>query len=193
MPRSREYDAQAARAGLVAAFLDKGFANASLVDLEKASGLNRRQLYNDFGNKHDIFELALRDFSARAGEQFLLRLERGERGVDDIAETLNGMVDLADTPQGRLGCLVCNTSREAVAHEPAIAELVGRFFERIERGYRDALERARQLGELPPQANLRRLSRFFLGVHVSVCVLCRAGVSVRVLRDITEEALRRVR
>ena len=193
MARPREYDEDYVRGALMATFLEKGFAGSSLADLESGSGLNRRQIYNNFGDKLDVFLQAIRDFTSVAGEQFLSRLESSDDGIDAVRETLFGMIRLADTPRGRLGCLVCNTAREPIAAEPDVKKLVDQYFRRIERGYRSALKRAVELGELPGEENLRSLSRFFLGVHVSLCVLGRGGEPVAVLTDLADEAMKRLR
>lgn len=192
MARTREYDEDAVRSALIATFLQKGFAGSSLADLEANTGLNRRQLYNDFGDKRAVFLQAIQDFTALAGEEILSELEHSEGGVDAIRNTLFGMIRLAKTPQGRLGCLVCNTSREPVAADPDVAQLVTAFFRRIERGYRDALTRAIERGELSNEENLRSLSRFFLGIHISLCVMGRAGESIAVLNDFANEAMKRI-
>ncbi|MEM9385371.1 MAG: TetR/AcrR family transcriptional regulator [Pseudomonadota bacterium] len=189
MARPKQYDEARARAGLLATFLAKGYAEASLADLEAGSGLNRRQLYNDFGDKRSQLLQAIQDFKTEVVGPILQPLEQSERGVEVIRETLLGMVNGADTPQGRLGCLMCNTSREPIAGDPQVGEQIDTFFRRVDGAYRQAIGRAIERRELSEQTNKRTLARFFLGIHVSVCVLGRAGASKAVLRDITVEAL----
>lgn len=192
MARTHEYNEENARASLMATFLEKGYADTSLSDLEANSGLNRRQIYNDFGDKRMVFLQSVRDFMILAGEQFLGPLERAEEGIGSIEATLFGMIDLANTKQGRLGCLVCNTARETIAEDPEVGALIDKFFRRIERGYRSAIKRGMRSGEISSKENARALSRFFLGVHVSLCVMSRAGESVPVLNDIAGQAMKRL-
>lgn len=175
------------------AFLRKGFGQTSLVDLETATGLNRRQLYNDFGDKRALFLQALEDFCVVAGKKVLHPLEGPEPGLEAIESTLFGMIDLAETPFGRLGCLICNTSREPVGQEPEVRGVIDRYFRRIEGGYRNVLANAQSTGELPESEDVDRLARFFLGVHVAICVMGRGGESLSTLRDVATEAIERVR
>jgi len=183
MARTKEYNEQAVRDGLLSAFHRKGFGQTSLVDLENATGLNRRQLYNDFGDKRTVFLQALEHFGGLAGEQILCHLEEKDARLAAVESTLFGMIDLADTPQGRL------TSREPVARESDVRRIVDRFFRRIERGYRNALTHASKAGELPATARVDSLARFFLGIHIAICVMGHGGEEVRVLRDVATEAL----
>lgn len=190
MARIRQYDEEVARTQLIGIFLEKGFADASLTDLESRSGLNRRQLYNDFGDKRSMFLQAVQDFMTLAGEQFLVNLEHSELGIQAIEKTLFGMVKLSDTRQGRLGCLVCNTAREPIAQDPEISKLINQYFRRIEYGYRCAIKRAIAMGEVSADENVRSLARLFLGVHISLCVMSRGGESAAVLTDVAKEAIK---
>ena len=51
MARKIEYDSTKVQQSLTDLFWHKGFAETSLADIEAASGLNRRQLYNGNGDK----------------------------------------------------------------------------------------------------------------------------------------------
>ncbi len=189
MSRTRQYDDAAARAGLMATFLEKGFSAASLVDLETGSGLNRRQLYNDYGDKKAVFLRALEDFGDVAGRLILQPLENGALGVADIRQTLHGMLALADTERGRLGCLICNTAREPVAEDADVRRVVDAFFRRIEAAYGRALTRAQDRQELAADRDVGRLARLFMAIHVSLSVMARAGTKVAVLEDVVMESL----
>ncbi len=186
MARPREHDEQAARAGAIQAFLRSGYAATSLTELEEATGLDRRQLYNQYGDKRGVFLQALDDFQEQAAERFLSLMETSNAAVSSIAVTLHGMVDLADSGHGRLGCLVCNTSREPIAATDAeVQERVQRYFARIEAAYANALKGS----SLPARAR-RQEARHLLATHVALCVMCRAGSPVETLRDAVEAAVR---
>ena len=66
-------------------FLQKGYGSTSLSDLEAATGLGRRSLYNSFGDKRTVFLTALADFRAMAAENNLAPLAEPGAGVDAIA------------------------------------------------------------------------------------------------------------
>ena len=60
---------------------------ARLADLEAATGLNRRQLYNTIGDKRQMFLQAMDEFTEMSVQLLLAPLERDEAGLADI-ETL---------------------------------------------------------------------------------------------------------
>lgn len=192
MVRPRKFKEENVRMAAMQMFLRKGYASTSLSDLEEATGLGRRSLYNSFGDKRTVFLRSLEDFRTTVVERNLAPLEQSGAGVEAIAIVLNQFLEYAKTPEGRLGCLICNTSREPIASDTAVAEHISLYFTRVEQGFAKVLTTAQHNGILPPDENVTSLARFYLGVLVSICVMGRAGVPLAILQDIVAEALKRV-
>lgn len=166
MAREISYDVQAVKARALDAFFAKGFAETSLVDLESATGLNRRQLYNGFGDKRALFLSVLDDFADQAPRVFLADLIREGAGLSEIATTLRYLSDNSDTDRGRLGCLICNTAREAIVSDESVGSRVRQFFRRIEGTYRGAVDNAIAAARLAPSGT-RNASLDFYSVSTS--------------------------
>lgn len=192
MARPRTYDPLAVRQRLLGAFHQKGFEAASLSELETASGLNRRQLYDGFGDKADMFKQALDDFADLAGREFLAPLEQGEPGLPAIRTALKTLLAPVGSERGRLGCLICNTAREPIASEAEIQSRIDAYFRRIRKAYLRNLTAARDAGALPASCDPDAQSRHLLAIHVALCVLARAGQTRNQLTPIAEEALRQI-
>lgn len=192
MARPKEYDEDAVRARALLAFLRGGYDGTSVGDLEAATDLNRRSLYNAFGDKKALFLRALGDFQAAAGERYLAPLEGRAPGAAAVREVFARLLAAADTEEGRLGCLVCNTAASEAGADPDIKAQVARYFDRVERGFHRALSAARDDGALAPDADIQSLAQFYLGVLVSVCVMCRGQAPTATLSGIVEEALRKL-
>ncbi len=189
--RPRTHDPDAIRKGIMQCFWQLGFDRASLPDLEEAAGINRKQLARDYGNKRGLYLQALDDFAVFAGERFVAPLEQADGGMAAIRQVLCGLADLPKSPNGHLGCLICNASREPIAQaDEEVARRVRSYFDRIEGGYQTALERAGTNGEIalgPDQCHAT--ARLLFAVHVALLVLARGGTERPVLKDIAEQAL----
>lgn len=192
MARPREFNEIDVRQAVLGAFWRKGYAETSLSDLEAETGLGRRSLYNTFGDKHELFVRALQDFRSVAVRRNLAPLDDASSGVAGIDAVLAGLVDIAGTPEGRNGCLICNTARESVADEEGVRAEVDGYFGDIERRFADALGVSQARGDIPKCDDVNSLAQFFLGVLVSICVLARAGSPLSVLDNIRKESLRRL-
>ncbi|GFE65704.1 TetR/AcrR family transcriptional regulator [Litoreibacter roseus] len=189
MARQIAYDPVELRTDLLSVFWRQGYAETSLSDLEAATGLNRRQLYNGPGDKLAMFLQAMDDFSDQAGRMFLTPLENETAGVRDIANLLNTFVNLSQTKDGRKGCLVCSVSQEEVAADPKVRARADAYFDRIKAAYHNALTQAAKRNEVDLDAEgiAQRSARLF-AAHVALCILGRAGRPVEELRDIAADA-----
>lgn len=192
MARPRTFDEAAVRRGALAAFLRDGYAATSLSALEDATGLDRRQLYNSFGDKQAMFTRALDDFAELAGARFLAPLEAPGAGAEAVRSVLHAMTDFSATPEGRCGCLFTNTAREPVARDSAVEKRLDAFFERIRLAYRNALSGAAESAAPDRRTDPEDLSHFFLSVHLGLCVMARAGLPAESLSRAAEEASKRI-
>lgn len=135
-------------------FWRKGYADASLHDLEEATGVNKSGLYSEFANKLELFLAALRHYLEHRGAQPLLRRQplglRNLRSFLEIGEactfncrgcfSVNSMRELNILPreavvileksQSDLRSLVAENIRAASpeADAGALADLVMTFF-----------------------------------------------------------------
>lgn len=191
MGRPRKHDERAVRESAMRCFWELGFEAASLTALEEATGINRRQLFRDYGDKRGLFLQALEDFTAFAGGLYLVPMERADAGLAEIRGTLRALAKLQSSPDGYLGCLICNTSSEPLAQSDAdVAGKVRAFFQRIEAAYHFALAQAAEQGEVcASPRQLRARARHLLAVHVSLLVLARSGMPQPVLTDVADHAI----
>lgn len=191
MVRPRQFDESEARQALMMAFLRLGYEGASLPDLEKATGMGRRSLYNAFGDKRAMFARALDDFIGLVVEENLTPLRDGPGGRAAIVTMFESLLTRARTPEGRFGCLVCNTAREAIAAEDRkVGARVERYFARIASAMRHAVEAGQARGEIPVHHDAEALGRCLMATVVSLSVLARGGAEEPVLRAIVSETMR---
>lgn len=176
MARQIAYDPQALRADILRTFWSKGYAETSLSDLEDATGLNRRQLYNGIGDKRAMFLGAIDGFSEIAGRRFLAALEGPEAGVAEIGALLAEFVRLAAEGGGPAGCMICSASQEEIAAEADVAARIDRYFTRIRGAYANALTRAAGRSEIDLTADaIEARADALFAAHVSLCILGRTG------------------
>ena len=190
MPRQIEYDPVALKQNLLSVFWSQGYAETSLTELEAATGLNRRQLYNGVGDKRDMFIQSLDAFCDFAGRSFLAALETEDAGLADIERLLQSFLDAAERSEGPNGCMVCSTSQEEIASDPDVKVRVDAYFDRIRAAYRNTLSRAAARGDVAltdPEIDLRTEALF--GTHVALCILGRAGRPHAQLTQMVRQAL----
>lgn len=128
-------------------FMEQGFEAASLAEIVEAAGLNKSSLYNAFGSKEELFQRALRRYTA-ARERLLEEATAGERGLDDLFALVDLVRAEAHSDVGRRGCLAINSTAELGFASPEVVELAERYRDSMRRSVRRPLERAAERGEI---------------------------------------------
>jgi len=100
-------------------FWKHGFADASLQELEKATGVNKSGLYSEFSGKEELFLESLRFYLDRM-QLGLLMVE--PLGWDNVEQFLK----LGPrTTEGQKGCFAVSSMRELAILPPAAIEMLG--------------------------------------------------------------------
>ncbi|MFJ4714528.1 TetR/AcrR family transcriptional regulator [Streptomyces sp. NPDC088785] len=186
MAGKKQFDVGRALDAAMVQFWRVGYADTSLDDLSRATGLNRSSLYSSFGDKEALFLRCLDRYATRYGTGYDQALsgaaEDPLRAVRAFFEvTLRRIAD-PDVPDG---CLIAQTAMAAPALGPAVAaraiEALG--FQRAR--LRTALDAA-QLAEGDADGFAVHLA----AVNQSLAVMSRTGASQEQLRTIVEVSLR---
>lgn len=192
MPRPREFDPADAARDAMLAFLRAGFAGTSLSDLEAATGVGRKGLYIVYGSKQGLFVEALATFRAIAAERFLAGLEHPEAGRAEIERTIHLLVEDSRTDLGRLGCLVCNTTREEVSADAGVRAQLEAYFTRVRTAFAGAAANAVRRREIRGRETPGQLADYLLGVLIGVCVMARSPVPRASIATFADVALARL-
>jgi AcrR family transcriptional regulator len=163
-------------------FWKHGFADTSLQDLERATGVNKSGLYTEFRDKEDLFVACLRHYLESQGKRGLLTkqplgwnnvetfLKNGplSKGEQQGCFSVNSMRELAILPDEAYGAvtenrallerlLAMNIEAEKPKMEPsAIAEMVLSFFSGL------CIERNLKSGKA---SSTRKVENFMTALH----------------------------
>ena len=107
MGRPKEFDRNEVLDKAIQVFWSKGFAETSLQDLEKATGVNKSGLYSEFKDKNDLFLQSLKRYAETTTVLEVLRSEPPGRG------NLENFLLAGHVCKGRRGCFLANSVREA--------------------------------------------------------------------------------
>ena len=75
MARPRNFNREGVLEKALPVFWKHGFADTSLQELEKATGVNKSGLYSEFSGKEELFLESLRFYLERMPERVLLMVE----------------------------------------------------------------------------------------------------------------------
>jgi TetR/AcrR family transcriptional regulator, copper-responsive repressor len=121
MARPRNFSREEVLEKALPVFWKHGFADASLQQLEKATGVNKSGLYSEFSGKEELFLESLRFYLDRLPALGFLMVE--PLGWDNIEQFLK--LGPRNT-EGQKGCFAISSMRELAILPPAAIEMLGR-------------------------------------------------------------------
>lgn len=147
MARPPGFDREKVLETVMLLFWERGYAGASLADIVTATGLKKGSLYRSFGDKEQLFRLALRRYSVR-GPAFM---GNPEPSLDGLLHIYTRLIDDASVPARRArGCFLFNSGIEFGGRTGDAAGEVTRELKGLEDFFRRSVAGAVRDGDLPP-------------------------------------------
>ncbi|GAA5609575.1 TetR/AcrR family transcriptional regulator [Streptomyces platensis] len=188
MAGKKQFDVDTALDAAMVQFWRAGYADTSLDDLSRATGLNRSSIYSSLGDKDSLYSRCLDRYATRYGARYDQALSRASeeplRAVRAFFEvTLKRIAD-PDLPDG---CLVAQTAMAIPVLSPGIAT---RAIEAL--GIQRARLRTALIAAKLSDSDADNFAVHIAAVNQSLAVMSRAGASRKQLQtviDITMSAL----
>ena len=174
--RPREFCVDTALAAALRVFWSKGYEGASLNDLTEAMGITRPSLYAAFGNKEALFRKALDLYQEEKLCYIGASLEQ-PTAREVARHMLNGSMENQTSKSEPHGCLgvissvACGAEAECIRQEVLDRGKVARVA-LVER-----LQRAKDEGDLPADADVEGLTSFLYAIVQGMAVQAGAGAS----------------
>lgn len=130
MGRQQTFDtAEVVRAARTV-FWQHGYEDASIPDLEAATGLKRSSIYNAFDSKRGLFDAAVNSYLDEVVRPRIRPLTTEPVSPDAIVEYLTGLraaLEQAGSFHAENGCLLINAAGAPIAHDAAVRESVAAY------------------------------------------------------------------
>jgi len=189
MGRPITFDKDAAMEAAMLLFWERGFEGTSMADLTQAMGLNPSSIYAAFGDKHALFQLAVKRYMDSRAQYAIKPLEEPtlERVLRKLFYntvaflTAPGHPPTCMTLAGAVGCSVDAT--------PA-RDLVREIRKRNQDAIRERLLKARKSGELPKGANADDYTRYVSSILAGLSIQAANGSTKAELKRTAKMALR---
>ena len=189
MSRPRQFEPEEVVDRSMREFWAKGYRDTSVGDLVAATGVRPGSLYGAFeGGKRQIFIEALKLYSALVVPQKLGALERAGASLAELRAYFDGLISDLMTPEGRVGCLMVNTTVELAAEDSEIAALTRAHMARLERSAERALHTARDRGEIPAEIDPAAKATQLMATGMGLMVVGKTNPGREVLQTIVDTA-----
>jgi AcrR family transcriptional regulator len=176
--RPREFNKETALAAASGLFREQGYAGTSIDSLAEAMGISKPSLYGTYGDKAQLFLLALEAFAGRMAAMAEQTLDGEDSLKTAIGSYLNCVLDIyyEGDDQG-LGCLVMMTAAIEATTQPAVREFLAEVLARADEAVARRIQRERGVSKGKPSQSDMALARLVTGIMVSLSTRARAGES----------------
>jgi TetR/AcrR family transcriptional regulator, transcriptional repressor for nem operon len=189
MSRPRQFDPDEVVDRSMREFWAKGYRDTSVGDLVAATGVRPGSLYGAFeGGKRQVFIQALKLYSSLVVPEKLGALERPGASMRELRAYFDGLVSDLMTPEGRIGCLMVNTTVELAAEDSEIAGLTRAHMARLERNAERALRTACERGEIPAGVDPSAKAAQLMATGMGLMVVGKTNPGREVLETIVDAA-----
>jgi AcrR family transcriptional regulator len=180
MAGKKQFDVDVVLDAAMVQFWRTGYADTSIDDLSKATGLNRSSIYATFGDKDALYLRCLDRYAARYGDRYDQALASG-LALDAVRAFFDVTLERIADPDVPDGCLIAQTAMTTPVLNAAIAARASEALGHQRARLRTALSRTRLAA-----SDVEDFAVHFAALNQSLTVMSRAGTSQAELRTVTE-------
>lgn len=190
MARPRAFDEVTALQKALETFWLRGYSATSMEDLVAGTGLNRASLYATFGDKHQLFMRALRQYERRTYEHLTaLTADAAVPALDHVRHVLELTLDLCLADAQQQGCFMVNATTELLPHDSEAQTVASQYQQFLETLLTTLLARAQAQGAVRRTATPQAQARLLVSVLNGMRVLAKAHTDPQQLRDVVDTAM----
>lgn len=174
-------DRRAALRNIMELFWLRGFADTSIADLTKTTGMNHGALYTAFGTKGDIFHSAVEFYADAEATLAYEPLHTSSNGREAIRSMLEENVRLCRRWPNSCSCLFTLNALIMPSKDNELQDFLRERRRLIAKQVRTRLTKSVAEGELPEGANVEALANLCITVLSGLSFRVMDGVSMRLL------------
>jgi AcrR family transcriptional regulator len=180
--RPRSFDRDSALRRAMEAFWSKGYDAVTLEDLQQAmGGLAPPSFYAAFGSKEKVFREAIELYVRTEGAPTIEALSRGKTARESVQAMLVAAVDVLTQRDKPCGCMVAANFAACSPRHEAVRELLSELRNLRRKKIRDRLRQGVKDGDLPKDADVPSMARFYSMTLDGLSLEAREGASRKAL------------
>lgn len=158
MSRKKTYNPDEVLLVAMNLFWEKGYFNTSIADLAAASGIDKKSLFREFGNKDKLFESVLRLYVTMGNQWIDSCLKKKPLGLSNINDFFSSM----EYGGNCKGCLVNKTIMQRNLISESHFLIIQESIENLENNLVDNLSTAINNNELSYKTNINQIAKFLV-------------------------------
>ena len=192
MGRPKEYARKEVLEAATQVFWERGYEGASVRDLVEGTGLHRRSMYEEFGDKDGLFLECLDHFVYETTKDIGVLLKRRPLGFQNIEIFFRDRVDYVASRKFK-GCLLVKSAIEKELLNEDAKKKIQFFLTLTEKAFYECLHAALQRGEIHKDKDCQMLAKYLMCFLEGLMVMGQTTSSKRDLKGVVETVLSTVK
>ncbi|HMG90291.1 MAG TPA: TetR/AcrR family transcriptional regulator [Chryseolinea sp.] len=189
--RPKDFDEAAVLDKAIELFWKKGYEATSLEQLLAAMGMGKGSMYHNFGNKREVFKLALNRFNQKFVGWLDEEVTKAKDPIAFIKDYFRG-IPRQGADDHKKGCFLGNTVAELACIDPGLEKLAAEHLERMEDIFYTHVKNAQQRGKLKSKEDARLLARHLINLWNGLNITRRMYSSPKELVPLVEFQLKMI-
>jgi AcrR family transcriptional regulator len=187
--RPISFDKDAALESAMLLFWQRGYEGTSMADLTQAMGLNPSSIYAAFGDKHALFQLAVKRYMEMRAKYAGKALE--EPTLEKVVRALfDNTVAFLTTPGHPASCMTLSGAVGCSVDAAPARDIMTEIRKQNEAVMRERFIKARKSGELPKDVNVDDYTRYLSTIIAGLSIQAANGSTKAELKRTAQMALR---
>ena len=189
MGRPIGFDKDAALEAAMLLFWERGYEGASMADLTRAMGLNPSSIYAAFGDKHALFQLAVKRYMEMRAQYAGKALK--EPTLEKVVRALfDSTVAFLTTPGHPARCMTLSGALGCSVDASPARDIMTEIRKQNEAAMRTRFLQAQKSGELPRDVNIDDYTRYLSSILAGLSIQAANGSPKAELKRTAKMALR---
>ena len=192
MARHKEYVKEEVLEAATQVFWENGYEGTSVNELVEATGLHRRSMYEEFGDKDGLFLECIDHFVHKTTKDIGVLLKQKPLGFHNIESFFSNRVDYV-TSQKFKGCLLVKSAVEKELLNEDAQKKVQFFLALTEKAFYECLQAAQRRREIHKDTDCQMLAKYLMCFLEGLMVMGQTTSSKHELNGVVETVLSTVK
>mgnify|MGYP000679576847 CR=1 FL=1 len=185
--RNAEFDKEKVLRSAMNAFMNKGYANTSMQDLKKATGLHPGSIYCAFENKRGLLLEALEQYRLDRAAEFDKFFSASKPTIDNLKLYLDNVVVECISCDNTQACLMTKALNETAEQDIEVQEIISNNLSMLQKSFAEKFEQAKQENSISEQKDSDHLARYFLMGIYGLRTFAQTHPEPKVLKQLAEQ------